>query len=47
MGQESSALIEALNNAVPVELTELSTLGRILTRRAADVLAHFTRPDHQ
>jgi len=39
-----SALIDALSNAVPVELTELITLGRTLKRRAADVLAYFTRP---
>ena len=39
-----SALIDALSNAVPVELTELITLGRTLKRRASDVLAYFTRP---
>ena len=39
-----SALIEALAGTVPVELTELITLGRTLKRRAADVLAYFTRP---
>ena len=39
-----STLIDALSNAVPVELTELITLGRTLKRRAADVLAYFTRP---
>ena len=39
-----STLIDALSNAVPTELTELITLGRTLKRRAADVLAYFTRP---
>jgi transposase len=39
-----STLIDALSSAVPVELTELTTLGRTLKRRAADVLAYFTRP---
>ena len=39
-----SALIDALCNAAPVELTELITLGRTLKRRAADVLAYFTLP---
>lgn len=28
----------------PAQLTELKTLGRTLNRRAADVLAYFTRP---
>ena len=37
-------LIDALTNTVPAELTELITLGRTLKRRAADVLAYFTRP---
>ena len=39
-----STLIDALSSAVPIELTELITLGRTLKRRAADVLAYFTRP---
>ena len=39
-----SALIDALSSGVPLELTELTTLGRTLKRRAADVLAYFTRP---
>ena len=39
-----STLIDALGSAVPVELTELITLGRTLKKRAADVLAYFTRP---
>ena len=39
-----STLIDALSSAVPIELTELITLGRTLKKRAADVLAYFTRP---
>ena len=39
-----TTLIDALASAVPVELTELITLGRTLKRTAADVLAYFTRP---
>ena len=39
-----STLIDTLSHGVPVELTELITLGRTLKRRAADVLAYFTRP---
>ena len=39
-----STLIDALSSAVPIELTELITLGRTLKRRAEDVLAYFTRP---
>ena len=39
-----TTLIEALGNGVPAQLTELITLGRTLKRRAADVLAYFTRP---
>ena len=37
-------LIDALSSGVPLELTELTTLGRTLKRRAVDVLAYFTRP---
>jgi len=37
-------LIDALSNGVPAPLIELRTLGRTLKRRAADVLAYFTRP---
>jgi hypothetical protein len=39
-----STLIDALSGGVPAALTELITLGRTLKRRAADVLAYFTRP---
>jgi len=38
------ALIDSLSNNIPIELTELTKLGRTLKRRAADVLAYFTRP---
>ncbi len=36
-------LIDALSRAVPAALTELITIGRTLTKRAADVLAYFDR----
>jgi transposase len=39
-----SNLIDALAHDVPAALTELITLGRTLTKRAADVLAYFDRP---
>ena len=39
-----STLIDALSSGVPDALTELTTLGRTLQRRAADVLAYFDRP---
>ena len=39
-----SNLIDALGHGVPAALTELITLGRTLTKRAADVLAYFDRP---
>jgi transposase len=37
-------LIASLRADVPAVLSELITLGRTLTRRAADVLAYFDRP---
>ena len=37
-------LIESLSQGVPAALTEVITLGRTLTKRAADVLAYFDRP---
>jgi len=37
-------LIQALSAGVPAALTELSTLGRTLNRRATDVLTYSTRP---
>ena len=37
-------LISVLSHGVPSTLTELGTLGRTLTKRAADVLAYFDRP---
>ena len=38
------AVIASLSAGVPAALVELTTLGRTLKRRAADVLAHFDRP---
>lgn len=38
------AVITALADGVPKELTELITLGRTLKRRTEDVLAYFHRP---
>jgi transposase len=37
-------LITSIAHGVPAALTEIATLGRTLTRRAADVLAYFERP---
>ena len=37
-------LIESIGHAVPKALSEIVTLGRTLTKRAADVLAYFDRP---
>ncbi len=37
-------LIESIGHGVPSVLTEVTTLGRTLKRRAADVLAYFDRP---
>lgn len=37
-------LIDSLSAAVPTALAELATLGRTLTKRAADILAYFDRP---
>ena len=39
-----SKLIDAVSHGVPAALTEIITLGRTLTKRAADVLAYFDRP---
>jgi transposase len=41
---ELARTITAISRGVPVALTELITLGRTLTRRAADVLAYLERP---
>src|SRR5690606_12540775 len=38
------AVIASLSAEVPAALVELTTLGRTLKRRAADVLAYFERP---
>jgi len=37
-------VIDSLSTGVPAALTELRRLGRTLTRRACDELAHFDRP---
>jgi transposase len=39
-----TAVIESLTSGVPPMLSELVTLGRTLTKRAADVLAYFDLP---
>ena len=39
-----TAVIEAVNSAVPAALVELRRLGRTMKRRADDVLAYFDRP---
>ena len=43
-GRSSHAIIDTLRAGVPDPLTELITLGRMLTSRAVDVLAYFDRP---
>ena len=37
-------LIDSISHGVPTALTEITTLGRTMTKRAADVLAYFDRP---
>ena len=37
-------LIESVSQGVPAALSEVTTLGRTLKKRAADVLAYFDRP---
>jgi len=37
-------LMDAVSHGVPAALREIVTLGRALTRRAVDVLAHLDRP---
>jgi transposase len=39
-----TTLIDSVSHGVPHPLIEIITLGRTLTRRAADVLAYFDRP---
>ncbi|WP_346619007.1 ISL3 family transposase [Blastococcus montanus] len=39
-----TTLIESVSHGVPAALTELTTLGRTLKKRAEDVLAYFDRP---
>lgn len=38
------AVIDAVSRGVPRALSEITTLGRTLTKRAADILAYFDRP---
>ena len=42
--EQMSKLIESVSHGVPAALSEVITLGRTLTKRAADVLAYFDRP---
>jgi transposase len=42
--KQMQALIDSVSSGVPKALTEITTLGRTLTKRAADVLAYFDRP---
>ena len=37
-------LIDSVSRGVPAPLTEIITLGRTLSKRAADILAYFDRP---
>lgn len=39
-----SAVIASISTGVPKALTEITTLGRTLAKRSADVLAYFDRP---
>jgi len=39
-----TALIESVSHGVPAALSEVTTLGRTLKKRSADVLAYFDRP---
>jgi transposase len=41
--KQMQALIDSVSSGVPKALTEIATLGRTLTKRAADVLAYFDR----
>jgi transposase len=41
---ELAKIIDAIGKGAPAALTEVITLGRTLTRRAADILAYFDRP---
>jgi hypothetical protein len=42
--QLMTRLIASTSHDVPAALREIITLGRTLTRRAADILAYFDRP---
>jgi len=37
-------LIDSISHDIPAALGEVVTLGRTLTKRAADILAYFDRP---
>ena len=39
-----TTLIESISHGVPKALSEVTTLGRTLKKRATDVLAYFDRP---
>ncbi len=41
---QMTKLIESISTGVPKTLTEITTLGRTLKKRATDVLAYFDRP---
>jgi len=44
-GQKTLAqLIETISRQVPAGLAEITTLGRTMSRRAADILAYFDKP---
>ena len=42
--QMMTDLIKTLSHGVPAALSEVTTLGRTLKKRSADVLAYFDRP---
>ncbi len=42
--QRMQKVIDSLARGIPTPLSELITLGRTLSKRAADVLAYFDRP---
>ena len=42
--QLMQAVIKSVSQGVPAALSEVITLGRTLTKRAADILAYFDRP---
>ena len=42
--QSMTQLIASISHGVPAALSEVTTLGRTLKKRAGDVLAYFDRP---